>query len=94
MHVQFTGTEAAEQARDMVPPTLDELARQGARQMIGLGLQLEVAAAIGNHAALRTVPPDGKLLSVPSIRLCVCLLCRQAECWMLRSARDRYGQNN
>jgi len=53
MHVQFTGTEAAEQARDMVPPTLDELARQGARQMIALALQLEVAEYIETHAALR-----------------------------------------
>jgi hypothetical protein len=29
-----------------VPPTLDELARQGARQMIALALQLEVAEYI------------------------------------------------
>ena len=43
MHVQFTATEAAEQATEMVTPTLDELARQGARQMIALALQLEVA---------------------------------------------------
>jgi putative transposase len=53
MHVQFTASEAAEQATEMVPPTLDELARQGARQMIALALQLEVAEYIETHAALR-----------------------------------------
>jgi hypothetical protein len=42
MHVQFTTEEAAEQAAEVVT-TLDELARQGARQMMALALQLEVA---------------------------------------------------
>lgn len=68
MHVQFTATEAAEQASEMVTPTLDELARQGARQMIALALQLEVAEYIENHAALhdeaghRLVVRNGKAL--------------------------------
>jgi putative transposase len=53
MHVQFTATEVVEQASEIVAPTLDELARQGARQMIALALQLEVAEYIENHAALR-----------------------------------------
>jgi putative transposase len=53
MHVQFTTTEAAEQAAEVVTVTLDELARQGARQMIALALQLEVAEYIGDHADLR-----------------------------------------
>src|SRR6185437_13525680 len=53
MHVQFTATEVVEQASEIVAPTLDELARQGARQMIALALQLEVAEYIQNHAALR-----------------------------------------
>jgi putative transposase len=53
MHVQFTGTEVAEQVRERVTPTLDELARQGARQMIALALQLEVAEYIETHAHLQ-----------------------------------------
>jgi putative transposase len=53
MHVQFTATEAAEQASETVTPTLDELARQGARQMIALALQLEVAEYVAQHAHLR-----------------------------------------
>jgi putative transposase len=53
MHVQFTGTEVAEQASEMTTPTLDELARQGARQMIALALQLEVAEYIETHSHLQ-----------------------------------------
>jgi putative transposase len=53
MQIQFNATEAAEQAAPVVPPTLDELARQGARQMIALALQLEVAEYIATHAHLR-----------------------------------------
>jgi hypothetical protein len=53
MHVQFTAVEAAEQTTAMATSPLDELARQGARQMIALSLQLEVAEYIGTHAALR-----------------------------------------
>jgi putative transposase len=53
MHAQFTATATAEQASEGVALTLDELARQGARQMIALALQLEVAEYIENHAQLR-----------------------------------------
>jgi putative transposase len=53
MHAQFTGSTVAEQASEAVAPTLDELARQGARQMIALALQLEVAEYIQTHAHLR-----------------------------------------
>jgi transposase-like protein len=53
MHVQFTGSESGEQVRAEMTPTLDELARQGARQMIALALQLEVAEYIESHAQLR-----------------------------------------
>jgi putative transposase len=53
MHAQFTATAVAEQASEGVAPTLDELARQGARQMIALALQLEVAEYIETHAPLR-----------------------------------------
>ena len=53
MHAQFTATEAAKQASEAVALTLDELARQGARQMIALALQLEVAEYLARHAELR-----------------------------------------
>jgi putative transposase len=53
MHAQFTATTVPEQASEAVALTLDELARQGARQMIALALQLEVAEYIQSHAHLR-----------------------------------------
>ncbi len=53
MHAQFTAPIVREQASEAITPTLDELARQGARQMIALALQLEVAEYIENHAQLR-----------------------------------------
>jgi putative transposase len=53
MHAQFTATPVTEQASEAVALTLDELARQGARQMIALALQLEVAEYIQIHAQLR-----------------------------------------
>jgi putative transposase len=53
MHAQFTGSPVVEQASEAVAPTLDELARQGARQMIALALQLEVAEYIQTHTHLR-----------------------------------------
>jgi transposase-like protein len=53
MHVQSTAIEVAEPTTETVAPTLDELARQGARQMIALALQLEVAEYIENHAHLQ-----------------------------------------
>ena len=62
MHAQFTATAVREQASEAVTPTLDELARQGARQMIALALQLEVAEYIEEHAQLRDA--DGQRLVV------------------------------
>jgi putative transposase len=62
MHAQFTATAVREQASEAATPTLDELARQGARQMIALALQLEVAEYIENHAQLRD--DDGQRLVV------------------------------
>jgi putative transposase len=53
MHAQFTAPTVAEQPGEGVAPTLDELARQGARQMIALALQLEVAEYIQTHTHLR-----------------------------------------
>jgi transposase-like protein len=53
MHAQFTATPVTEQASEGVTLTLDELARQGARQMIALALQLEVAEYIETYAHLR-----------------------------------------
>ena len=50
MHAQFTAPPVPEQPSEGVAPTLDELARQGARQMIALALQLEVAEYIENFA--------------------------------------------
>jgi transposase-like protein len=62
MHAQFTATTVKGQASEGVAPTLDELARQGARQMIALALQLEVAEYIEDHAHLRD--EDGQRLVV------------------------------
>jgi transposase-like protein len=62
MHAQFTATTIKGQASEGVTPTLDELARQGARQMIALALQLEVAEYIEDHAQLRDA--DGQRLVV------------------------------
>jgi len=53
MQVQFTASEAKEQVIDVTQPTLDDLARQGARQMIALALQLEVAEYIQRFAEER-----------------------------------------
>src|SRR6266851_4631444 len=53
MHTQFTAPTVSEQPAEGVAPTLDELARQGARQMIALALQLEVAEYIQTHAHRR-----------------------------------------
>jgi putative transposase len=53
MHTQFTAATVSEQPVEGVAPTLDELARQGARQMIALALQLEVAEYIETHAHRR-----------------------------------------
>src|SRR5438445_10240856 len=62
MHVQSTATTVPEQVSEGAAPTLDELARQGARQMIALALQLEVAEYIETHAHQRD--EDGQRLVV------------------------------
>src|SRR5438105_1261673 len=53
MHAQFTAPTVPERPSEGVTPALDELARQGARQMIALALQLEVAEYIQTHTHLR-----------------------------------------
>lgn len=53
MQLQFSATESAEQVQEVVTDTLDELARQGARQMIALALRFEVADYLAKHAHRR-----------------------------------------
>jgi putative transposase len=53
MQVKFTANEAKEQANEHTAFTLDELARQGARQMLAWALQMEVAEYVSAHAHLR-----------------------------------------
>jgi transposase-like protein len=53
MQVQFTASEAKEQEVEYTHATLDDLARQGARQMIALALQLEVSDYVERHAGQR-----------------------------------------
>ena len=53
MQVKFTVSEAKEQAIEHTQFTLDDLARQGARQMIAFALQLEVAEYVARHAEER-----------------------------------------
>jgi transposase-like protein len=53
MQVQFTASEAKEQEVEYTHATLDDLARQGARQMIALALQLEVSDYVDRHASQR-----------------------------------------
>lgn len=50
MQVKFTASQAKEQAAEYTEFSLDDLARQGARQMIGFAMQLEVAEYIARHA--------------------------------------------
>ena len=52
MQVKFTASELKEQVSEHSVPTLDELARQGARQMLAWALQMEVAEYISAHAHL------------------------------------------
>ncbi len=49
MQVQLTAEEAQQQAEVDGAPTLEELARQGARQMLALALEMEVAEYVGRH---------------------------------------------
>jgi len=53
MQVKFTVLEAKEQAVEHTHSTLDDLARQGARQMIALALQLEVTEYLARFADQR-----------------------------------------
>lgn len=53
MQVKFTASEAKEQEIEHTQLTLDDLARQGARQMIALALQFEVAEYVAHHSHLR-----------------------------------------
>jgi transposase-like protein len=53
MQVKFTASEAREQEIEHTQLTLDDLARQGARQMIALALQFEVAEYVARHSHLR-----------------------------------------
>lgn len=53
MQVQFTASEAKEQEVEYTHATLDDLARQGARQMIALALQLEVSEYVARYADQR-----------------------------------------
>lgn len=53
MQVKFTASEAKEQAIEETQFALDDLARQGARQMIALALQLEVAEYVARHSEQR-----------------------------------------
>lgn len=53
MQVQLTADEVQEQTRAYVAPTLDELAREGARRMLAAALELEVAEYVARHASQR-----------------------------------------
>lgn len=49
MQVQLTREEAHQQLEEQAAPTLEELARQGARQMLALALEMEVSEYIARH---------------------------------------------
>jgi putative transposase len=53
MQVKFTASEAKEQGAEYTQSTLDDLARQGARQMIALALQLEVSEYVDRYGGQR-----------------------------------------
>ena len=53
MQVQLTPEEAQEQRNGHAAATLDELAREGARRMLAVALELEVAEYVTRHAELR-----------------------------------------
>lgn len=53
MQVQLTAEGVQEQASEHVAPTLDELAREGARRMLAAALELEVAEYVARHAEVR-----------------------------------------
>lgn len=53
MQVQLTADERQQQAAETVVPTLEDLAREGARRMLATALELEVAEYIGRHVEAR-----------------------------------------
>jgi transposase-like protein len=53
MQVQLTVSDAGQQATEAVAPTLDDLAREGARRMLAAALELEVAEYVGRHQECR-----------------------------------------
>lgn len=53
MQVQLTADEGRQQVVETVVPTLEDLAREGARRMLATALELEVAEYIGRHAEVR-----------------------------------------
>lgn len=53
MQVQLTAEEVQEQTSQYVAPTLDELAREGARRMLAAALELEVAEYVSQHTLHR-----------------------------------------
>ncbi len=62
MQVQLTATEAVEQASQEVAPTLDGLAREGARRMLAAALELEVSEYVARHQQCRDA--EGRRLVV------------------------------
>jgi transposase-like protein len=53
MQVQLTADEAEQQLQEEGVPTLEAIARQGARRMLTLALEMEVAEYIARHQELR-----------------------------------------
>ena len=53
MQVQLTAAEVRQQASEHLVPTLDDLAREGARRMLALALELEVAEYVSRHEEQR-----------------------------------------
>jgi transposase-like protein len=62
MQVQLTPEEVQQQTSAQVVPTLDELAREGARRMLAAALELEVAEYVARHQGARSA--DGRRLVV------------------------------
>ena len=54
MQVQLTADEVRQQSSTPVAPTLDELAREGARRMLAAALELEVAEYVAHHQGARS----------------------------------------
>lgn len=54
MQVQLTADEVQQQTSTPVGPTLDEIAREGARRMLAAALELEVAEYVAHHQGARS----------------------------------------